>query len=113
MKEEILKSLSNNKTTNIRRITGMDSGARDRIRELVRIRDNHTCQKCGKKWIVGKRRLDVHHLDEDNKKTRACDKIEDMDNMITLCHKCHLNLPGHKKTMKLASRKRKKLSTGQ
>src|SRR3989344_3286690 len=38
---------------------------RDRLRELVRIRDNHTCQKCGKKWIEGTRRLDIHHLDEE------------------------------------------------
>ena len=34
---------------------------RDRTREKVRIRDNYTCQGCGKKWQKGQRRLDVHH----------------------------------------------------
>lgn len=84
---------------NITKLTGIKSGSRERIRELVRIRDNWTCQSCGTKWIIGQRRLDVHHLDEDSEKTRKCDKIEDMYNMITLCHRCHLNIPGHKEKM--------------
>ena len=35
---------------------------KDRTRELARIRDKHTCQKCGKIWQEGQRRFDVHHL---------------------------------------------------
>src|SRR3990167_1449568 len=63
---------------------------RGRTRELVRIRDNHTCQNCGKKWIEKTRRFDVHHLNGlCGKKSRSYDKISEMDKLITLCHKCH------------------------
>ena len=87
------------------------SGGRDCTRELVRIRDNHTCQICGKIWEPGKRRLDVHHKDFDKEKSQKYERYEEeQKNMITLCHKCHLNLPGHKRQMSL-SRIRKKLST--
>ena len=86
---------------NITKITGLKSGSRDRIRELVRIRDIQKCQICGKNWKIGQRKFDVHHKDFDKEKTMRCDKIEDMGNMITLCHKCHLNLPEHKKSMKI------------
>jgi len=73
------------------------NGGRDRHREIIRIRDNHTCQICGKVWIGG-RKFDVHHLDCDKRKTKQCDNLEtEKDNLITLCHKCHLNLPEHKK----------------
>jgi len=88
---------------------GFITGGREQIRELVRIRDNYTCQLCGREWTsrewVKGRRLDVHHKDYDKEKSRRCDKLEETDNMITLCHKCHLNLPAHKKSM---SGKRKK-----
>ena len=95
---------------NIARITGMSSGSRDRVRELIRIRDNHTCQICGKVWKTWQRRLDVHHIDCVKEKTNQCDNYEkEKDNMITLCHKCHLNLPEHRQTMALAAEK--KLST--
>lgn len=73
---------------------------RDFIREKIRQRDNHTCQHCKKVWEPGKRRFDVHHLDEVKDKTRQYDNYEEeKDNLITLCHKCHLNIPGHKKKM--------------
>ena len=85
---------------NIAKITGMNSGSRERKRELIRIRDNHTCQLCGKIWIKEQRKFDIHHKDYDNKKTRQCDNLEkESENMITLCHKCHLNLPEHRKAM--------------
>jgi hypothetical protein len=70
----------------------------DYTREKVRFRDKHTCQICGKQWNKGIRRFDVHHLDCDKTKTRHYDKVSEMDNMITLCHKCHLNLPQHKQS---------------
>ena len=73
---------------------------RDLTREKIRIRDNHTCQKCGKKWQKGKRRFDVHHKDFDKEKTQGYDNYEkEKDNMITLCHKCHLNLPEHRRAI--------------
>lgn len=73
----------------------------DHIRERVRVRDNHTCQNCKRVWVVGTRRFDVHHLDEDmegtNKntgkfKTNYKYDSKNIDKMITYCHKCHLNL---------------------
>jgi hypothetical protein len=82
--------------SNIKCQEGM--GGRDYFRELVRARDKHTCQDCGKKWEKGCRRFDVHHLDEkmdgNGRKPGALkyDK-ENMDRLITLCHKCHFNLP--------------------
>jgi predicted transcriptional regulator len=71
---------------------------RDYNREIVRIRDNFTCQLCGKIWIKG-RKFDVHHLDCIKEKTQQYDKPEEFSNMITLCHKCHLNIPAHRKSM--------------
>lgn len=81
---------------------------RDRTRELVRKRDNFTCQDCKKVWEIGMRRFDVHHLNGlCGKKSRGYDKVSDMKGLITLCHKCHFNRPEH------AQRKREKsLSTG-
>lgn len=66
---------------------------REFTREKVRIRDNHTCQKCGKKWEEDQRRFDIHHLSGDcGRFSLGYDKTENLDNLITLCHKCHLNL---------------------
>jgi transcriptional regulator with XRE-family HTH domain len=67
------------------------------IREEVRIRDNRTCKICLKIWTTGEKRFDVHHLEEINGKSagalNSCkyDRAN-MDKMITLCHKCHMNL---------------------
>lgn len=67
---------------------------RDYTREIVRVRDNYTCQKCGKKWVKGTRRFDVHHLGgECGEKTKKYDRITDLAGLTTLCHKDHLNLP--------------------
>lgn len=97
---------------NITELTGLSGGARDRYRELVRIRDNHTCQICGKKWLEGQRRFDVHHLDEDSSKTRKVDNLEiEASNMVTLCHKCHLNVPGHKEKMSVNGVDKKQVLT--
>lgn len=65
----------------------------DLVRERVRQRDNHRCQNCGKQWVPGTRRLDVHHLDEAMESVRSYQYDKDnLDKMITYCHKCHLNL---------------------
>lgn len=86
---------------------------RERARALVRIRDNFTCQDCGavrtadevssyNKTVKGKtslgklKSLDVHHLGGMcGKNSRGYDSLEDVPNMITLCHKCHFNRPEH------------------
>ena len=63
----------------------------DFIREIARIRDKHTCQECGRKWEYGTRRFDIHHLSGDcGARSRKYDK--NIENLTTLCHKCHLNL---------------------
>lgn len=75
---------------------------RELTRTLVRIRDNFTCQDCGKrrlpKDIAGthKRLFDVHHLNGlCGKRSRSYDKVSEIDGLITLCHKCHFNRPEH------------------
>ena len=68
---------------------------RNYLREIVRIRDNHTCQKCGRKWREGTRRFDVHRISlDDNGKYYS---IKSIDEWITYCHRCHLNLEPHRK----------------
>jgi len=54
-----------------------------KLRELVLIRDNRTCQICG----VEKDRLDVHHLIPRSKNGR-----DDFNNLVTLCHSCHMRV---------------------
>jgi len=85
-----------NKFPQLRKLQG-----RDWVREQVRIRDNYTCKVCGKKWEEGKRRFDVHHKDCDKNKTKKYNKLNEINNSITLCHKCHLNLFKHKESMKI------------
>ena len=78
---------------------------RDFVRELVRKRDNYTCQnkECGLVWTVGMRRFDVHHIkDENGDLTKKYDGKEyalKKGHMITYCHKCHLNLPTERAKM--------------
>lgn len=81
---------------------------REVTREKVRIRDNHTCQHCNRKWNDGERRFDVHHLDDDGTKTREYDKWENSTNLITLCHACHIGIytPSIKFGCKLTSNER-------
>lgn len=86
--------------------SGYLPSGRERTRMLVRIRDNFTCQDCGAirnpidNKSTRKRLFDVHHLNGlCGKMSRSYDKVESIDNLITLCHKCHFNRPEH--TVKL------------
>jgi len=72
---------------------------RDFAREKIREHFDHTCQKCGKKWKKGMRRFDVHHFSCDPSDSRKYDKDVDFNAVTLLCHKCHLNLPGHREAM--------------
>jgi 5-methylcytosine-specific restriction endonuclease McrA len=78
---------------------------RDRVRELVRVRDGHTCQICFKKWESGQTRFDVHHLDLEEE-GRSHDKNapnrdrKNMSRLITLCRKCHIGLPSVRQKMR-------------
>lgn len=70
----------------------MYRGGRDYVRELVRQRDGRICQMCGKVWEFGMRRFDVHHIYSCGSKSKAYDKVSEIDSMVTYCHKCHLSL---------------------
>jgi len=52
-------------------------------------RDNHICRICGRKWEIGERQFDVHHIDE-NGYTNSDEPNNSPDNLITLCRECHL-----------------------
>jgi len=52
------------------------------VKEECKKRDNYTCQICGTK----KGQLDVHHMDH---ATYFPDERFDLDNLVTLCHRCH------------------------
>ncbi len=70
---------------------------RERARYMVRVRDNFTCQDCGRKWKEGKRQFDVHHLNGlCGKKSKEYDSTKKIKGLITLCHQCHFNRPEHK-----------------
>ena len=85
---------------NFIRPSGTEYEGMDFTRQLVRIRDKHTCQKCFKVWKKGQRRFDIHHLGGlCGKLSRSYDRWFDMGKLITLCHKCHLNLPGVRERM--------------
>lgn len=57
----------------------------ENIRKAIIIRDNNTCKMCGKKKGV----MEVHHILP--KRLSGTDSI---DNLITLCHKCHKKVTG-------------------
>jgi len=94
------------------RLEGLEG--KDFLREIVRRRDNHTCQICFKQWVKGKRRFDTHHLDE-GKEGYVGEKYEnnkDFDRMITLCHKCHLRLDSVRGKMSIGGSKNWELKKG-
>ena len=79
--------------------SAFNKGGRDYPRELARQRDKRTCQLCGKLWEEGTRRFDVHHLVGCGLLSREYDKVADLDNLITFCHKCHLGLHSVRRKM--------------
>lgn len=52
------------------------------FRKLIRIRDNYTCQRCGKHQSELRRAIDVHHLDH-NKMNNS------PDNLVCACESCN------------------------
>lgn len=73
--------------------------------DFVRKRDKNTCRKCGKKWLTGHRRFDVHHLNEFEGSGKTFREDHETDKMILLCHKCHSNLPDVRKKMSEGKKK--------
>lgn len=54
----------------------------EKLREAIRLRDNHTCQICGGKQKYLKYKLDVHHIDYNKENL-------DPRNLVSLCRGCH------------------------
>lgn len=69
------------------------------IKAMVRARDGHTCQIC--KGKSGDKKLDVHHII-----FRSNGGSDIAENLITLCHTCHIDL--HKGNITLPKKKGKK-----
>ena len=74
------------KNPQLKRLNGTDF-----LSEIVRIRDDKTCQICGKIWEKG-RKFDIHHIKKEDENNHTYANYKKFDEMITLCHKCHLNL---------------------
>ena len=77
----------------------------EELKELIRKRDNYTCQLCGKQQYSEKRkeyRLAVHHIDYNKKNLNP-------DNLITLCNKCHAKTNHNRKKWQNYFTKRMKL----
>ena len=53
-------------------------------REIVRIRDKHTCQRCGRHAAAGWKVEASHFYGRSNLSVRW-----DLDNLVLLCFKCH------------------------
>lgn len=54
----------------------------EKLKEAIRLRDNHTCQLCGSEQREMKYKLDVHHIDYNKENL-------DPKNLISLCRSCH------------------------
>lgn len=68
----------------------------DNIRRRVYRRDNHTCQRCGAKGgKEGDRRVVAHHVIP-----KSEGGGDGLDNLITLCHRCHARV--HPENAKLS-----------
>ena len=71
------------------------------IRQLVNRRDKYKCQICLRGWGRGvEKRFDVHHVIEDQGGFgtwyNTLERVS-MDDLLLLCHKCHMGLKGANK----------------
>lgn len=66
------------------------TNGRSYVRRLAGIRDNNTCQMCGKVWDKKSKRFHSHHLQGlCGRRIQKCDKIKDLPLLVTLCASCH------------------------
>lgn len=80
----------------------------EQIKETVRERDNFTCQKCFRIWSGKEKQFDVHHLELKMEGLGSKNTLYDLQNMnklITYCHKCHMLLPHLIKYRQFGSKK--------
>jgi len=54
----------------------------EKLKEVIRWRDGHICQLCFNQQEDVDTKFDVHHIDYDKKNC-------DLDNLISLCKRCH------------------------
>lgn len=59
-----------------------------KFKRMIRERDKHTCQKCGKTREENGRTLDVHHIDNDKFNN-------DPTNLAAVCQSCHRWMTWH------------------
>lgn len=64
-------------------------------RKLARIRDDNTCQVCGKHLKNHKTQMIVHHIVPYRFFKNDYEKANDLKNLITLCHNCHAKQESH------------------
>ena len=55
----------------------------NKLKEQIRKRDGYVCQECGLPECSNNRNLDIHHIDYNKKNNH-------LNNLISLCHDCHL-----------------------
>jgi len=60
-----------------------------RARENVFERDNWQCQVCGSSEPE---ELEVHHIDEKGQMVSVKEKNNQLENLITVCHRCHFRI---------------------
>lgn len=60
-----------------------------RYKRLIRDRDKHTCQRCGKTREQNGRTMQVHHKDHDKANN-------DPTNLVTVCNSCNVWLSYHR-----------------
>jgi len=60
------------------------------FKEQIRYRDGYKCQICGCHERECNRKLHVHHIDYNKNNLKE-------NNLISLCHSCHLKTNGHRK----------------
>lgn len=69
----------------------------DKIRSLVYMRDNWTCQQCGKSKI----KLDVHHI-----KPFLESFDNSLNNLVSLCRSCHIKEENKRRRIAQKGKKR-------
>jgi len=57
--------------------------------KLARIRDDYTCQVCGKNGWIDKFKVQVHHIIPYRLFNGDWEKANDLSNLVSLCPSCH------------------------
>jgi hypothetical protein len=66
------------------------SNFNSQLKERVRVRDNFICKLCGIPELECEEKLSIHHIDYNKNNSK-------MENLISLCNKCHLKTNTNRK----------------